>query len=434
MLLDDLFPRTAGVGGAWFPTVDQPDDDPIPRAAEGAPPSIDAGAKRVLLLEDDVSFREVIKAFLTEAGYTVVEAQSGVEGIREVLACDFAVIVCDMMMPGLAGDLFYRAVERARPRLCERFIFMTGRRGDSTANDFIKTVNGHALIKPFRLDRLIEAIDGLGARSQAIPKTLPRRDETFPSAPLVSSPPSQPRGDSGKTAAAPATACSHLAVGYREQRNDASSATGDYNPREFFGLRRLPRIRTGIVVAICAAMASAFFMVRRSTIETRCEMLSADLAKVEREWAGISKEMEGAERAREAFQELLSLPKRVEQDRARPRWTWALRSVAVAGRDGIELQDIHARQVDGAPGACEFRTDGFSFGRDARATADSFRLKIEQELQQGESSVPAKTGFLRFADVPESASVRSNQQRVTFEIVATVGIKDPVIFERAIKY
>src|SRR5687767_11492260 len=78
-----------------------------------APPSKAPGAsKRALLLEDDSAFREIIKEFFQEAGYTVREVNSGVEGIQEVLAGDFSIVLCDMMMPGLAGDLFYRAVER----------------------------------------------------------------------------------------------------------------------------------------------------------------------------------------------------------------------------------------------------------------------------------------------------------------------------------
>ena len=176
---------------------------PVDAVAAAEPPPGPAAAvkvreKRVLLLEDDPSFREVIKEFLSEAGYTVKEAQSGVEGIREVLAGDFAVIVCDLMMPGLSGDLFYQAVERVRPQFCARFIFMTGHRGDSATNNFIQSTSAHVLMKPFGLDQLIEAIDGLATPRPAVPKTAPRRAETLPSAPLISRPPARPVGDSEK--------------------------------------------------------------------------------------------------------------------------------------------------------------------------------------------------------------------------------------------
>lgn len=114
--------------------------------------------KKVLLLEDDESFKAIIRDFLVDTGFDVVTVQNGVEGVHEVLAQDFEVILCDMMMPTLPGDMFFRAVERMRPRLCDRFIFMTGHRGNSKVSEFIRTVNGTMLSKPFQMDDLLEMI------------------------------------------------------------------------------------------------------------------------------------------------------------------------------------------------------------------------------------------------------------------------------------
>lgn len=112
--------------------------------------------KKVLLLEDDPAFKEIMTDFLGENGYEVKAVQNGVEGVHEVLASDFEVILCDMLMPTLPGDMFYRAVERMRPHLCERFIFMTGYRGNTKVNEFIELVNGTVLTKPFHVDDLLE--------------------------------------------------------------------------------------------------------------------------------------------------------------------------------------------------------------------------------------------------------------------------------------
>ena len=112
----------------------------------------------VLLLEDDPQFKQIMHEFLSGQGYKVACVQNGVEGVHEVLAKDFEVILCDMMMPTLPGDMFFRAVERMRPHLCNRFIFMTGHRGNPKVNDFIRTVNGTMLAKPFHVDDLMEMI------------------------------------------------------------------------------------------------------------------------------------------------------------------------------------------------------------------------------------------------------------------------------------
>ena len=129
------------------------------------PAKAQSAAQKILLLEDDPSFKEIIKDFLTDSGFTVLAVQNGVEGVHEVLANDFEVILTDMMMPTLPGDMFYRAVERMRPHLCERFVFMTGHRGNGKVNDFITNVNGIILTKPFHVDDLLEMIAFVRLRS-----------------------------------------------------------------------------------------------------------------------------------------------------------------------------------------------------------------------------------------------------------------------------
>jgi len=114
--------------------------------------------KRVLLLEDDEMLKGVIKDFLESSFYDVVAVTNGAEGVRAVLKSEFDIIICDMMMPKLPGDMFYTAVERMRPHLCGRFIFITGHRGNTKINDFIKKVKGTMLAKPFHLDDLLEAV------------------------------------------------------------------------------------------------------------------------------------------------------------------------------------------------------------------------------------------------------------------------------------
>ncbi len=135
------------------PNVAQP-QPPMPTFRIHDPSS--ARKKKVLILEDDPAFKEIITDFLTENGFEVRAVMNGVEGVHEVLASDFEVILCDMLMPTLPGDMFFRAVERMRPYLCSRFIFMTGYRGNTKVNDFIQMVNGTVITKPFPVDDLLE--------------------------------------------------------------------------------------------------------------------------------------------------------------------------------------------------------------------------------------------------------------------------------------
>ncbi|MEA3212560.1 MAG: hypothetical protein QOE70_5617 [Chthoniobacter sp.] len=124
--------------------------------------------RKVLLLEDDPAFKDIMTDFLKESGFEVVAVMNGVEGVHQVLASDFEIILCDMMMPTLPGDMFFRAVERMRPHLCDRFVFMTGHRGNAKVNEFIENVRGTILTKPFHVDDLLELIAFIQVRVHLI--------------------------------------------------------------------------------------------------------------------------------------------------------------------------------------------------------------------------------------------------------------------------
>ena len=114
--------------------------------------------KNVLILEDEAALAILLKEDLESEGYHVTVVSSGAEGLKKILTNDFEIILCDMVMPNFPGDMFYLAVERARPNLCKRFIFMTGYRGDSKIEEFIRRIRGLMLWKPFETHVLFDAI------------------------------------------------------------------------------------------------------------------------------------------------------------------------------------------------------------------------------------------------------------------------------------
>lgn len=120
--------------------------------------------KKILILEDEEVVSKFIR-FALEPAHKVVVVANGADGVREIQAGDFDVIICDMMMPKLPGDMFYFAVERTKPHLCNRFIFMTGFKDDEKIAAFIKKVNGLMLTKPFKAADLLEMIAFVQVRS-----------------------------------------------------------------------------------------------------------------------------------------------------------------------------------------------------------------------------------------------------------------------------
>ena len=112
------------------------------------------GRLHVLLLEDRADFRSVLREYLLSCSYQVTSVRSGVEGLREVMKRPFDLIICDMMMPRMGGEMFYWAVTRIRPATAQRFIFFTGHRNNPAIEFFFKRVNATVLIKPFKLSAL----------------------------------------------------------------------------------------------------------------------------------------------------------------------------------------------------------------------------------------------------------------------------------------
>ena len=123
--------------------------------------------KKVLMLDDDEVLTTLLKESLESNAFEVTVVQTGVDGIKQIMAGDFDVILCDMVMPKMPGDMFYRAVERVRPHLCKRFIFMTGYKGDPKIDLFIRQVKGLMLWKPFEMHVLLEAINVILNKAQS---------------------------------------------------------------------------------------------------------------------------------------------------------------------------------------------------------------------------------------------------------------------------
>jgi DNA-binding response OmpR family regulator len=130
-------------------------------------------AASILMLEDSAEQTVSLKEFLEANNYKVTTAANGVEGLKHVLASDYDVIICDMMMPNLPGDMFYLAVEKTKPHLCRRFIFISGYKNDPKIDGFIRKVKGLMLNKPLHIRYLLDSIKLVLKKNQAGANAVP---------------------------------------------------------------------------------------------------------------------------------------------------------------------------------------------------------------------------------------------------------------------
>jgi len=125
--------------------------------------------KSILLLDDDVDLAYTLKHLLETHNFVVTTVGNGVEGVREIMRFDFDIVMCDMMMPHMPGDMFYYAVQRTKPELCQRFIFITGYTDKPEVAKFLAGLpDGVVLKKPVSDEELIRTISFVLKRSGSL--------------------------------------------------------------------------------------------------------------------------------------------------------------------------------------------------------------------------------------------------------------------------
>jgi signal transduction histidine kinase len=133
---------------------------PVVRAGKASADAI-AGAS-ILVVEDEAALAAAVADALRDAGYVVERAADGEEALARVRAQQFDLVICDLKMPRLDGQSFYRALSEADPGFAQRVIFVTGDVAGTDAETFLKESGCRFLAKPFRLGDLLQAVrDGL---------------------------------------------------------------------------------------------------------------------------------------------------------------------------------------------------------------------------------------------------------------------------------
>lgn len=110
--------------------------------------------KTVLLVEDDDLIRGSIRAAL-EDEYEVVTAKDGVQGLLRFdrYQAQIQLIITDLMMPRLGGDLLVEMVRRAGATL--PVIVMTACAGGADLDKLLAHPGVSLLRKPFQTEQLI---------------------------------------------------------------------------------------------------------------------------------------------------------------------------------------------------------------------------------------------------------------------------------------
>ncbi len=112
--------------------------------------------KRILVIDDDPALREALAELLEDAGYDVVQARNGLEGLDEASAHRPDLILLDLMMPAMNGWQF-RAAQKQDAALADVPVFVlsafTAERSAEILGDVVAVYP-----KPFDVMGLLERI------------------------------------------------------------------------------------------------------------------------------------------------------------------------------------------------------------------------------------------------------------------------------------
>lgn len=115
--------------------------------------------KSILIVEDDFSIRETLKAVIEEEGYLVFMASNGIEALKKLevlgegnLPC---LILTDLLMPKMDGYRFIHELEKSQLVLSIPVIVMSAHGQGMPGHKFIR--------KPFNIDGLLDTIRELAS-------------------------------------------------------------------------------------------------------------------------------------------------------------------------------------------------------------------------------------------------------------------------------
>jgi DNA-binding response OmpR family regulator len=119
---------------------------------------------RVLVVDDSLTTQELVGMHLRKAGYTIKNANDGLEAVEMAKRWNPSLILLDVMMPVMDG---YRATRKIREFSSIPIIMLSAK---GTENDKVQGLNAGAddyLVKPYSSEELMARLRALLRRSKS---------------------------------------------------------------------------------------------------------------------------------------------------------------------------------------------------------------------------------------------------------------------------
>lgn len=121
---------------------------------------------RILIIDDDIGFLDLLRIHLSSAGYEVQVAEDGVTGGRALLAQTPDLIVSDVNMPFLDGFELLSLMRSDPSTASIPVILLSGRSDGDTMAKAVELGAADFLTKPVTRDQLLESVEACLMRTK----------------------------------------------------------------------------------------------------------------------------------------------------------------------------------------------------------------------------------------------------------------------------
>src|SRR5690554_4541447 len=130
---------------------------------------------RVLVIEDDLSMRELLELYLRREGYEIITASTGVEGVEMALSEKPDLILLDIMLPGIDG---WEVCRRIRNSFYVPIIMITAKGEEVDRILGLELGADDYITKPFSPRELMARIKAMFRRIEILTKSAPGEEQT----------------------------------------------------------------------------------------------------------------------------------------------------------------------------------------------------------------------------------------------------------------
>lgn len=117
---------------------------------------------KILIIDDDLGIRRLVRRILSGAGHAVFEAEDGRKGMEAFRADPVDLVITDLIMPTQEGLETILELRREAPAIAILAISGGGAKGVLSYLDFASKLGADAVLsKPFRAAELLEKVSML---------------------------------------------------------------------------------------------------------------------------------------------------------------------------------------------------------------------------------------------------------------------------------